>query len=383
MKRTLALLSFLILPFLALADCPCGDRPDGTQEIAAQAPAPIPAPKATKYPRGYKQASPEVTAKLHAEAHARNGHRIKALPKATQAAFDCATAPGYVVLPCDDQATCGDCFGVSVADGAASCMAKAGILPATEDGRLSLQCGLDCGGFDGGCNGGDEAQVFEYLRTTGLPLQKDYGPYRASPGRCKDLSGMKIYKISNWGYCTPSQESGVANTQDIKNCMIQYGRISVAFDASECDGYNGGTMTGRGRGVDHAVLNDGWDDNHDNGDGTKGAWIGQNQWSKLWGITINGIPGRFWIAYGADSFGYEAIWCSASSTPPPTPPGPTPPVPPGPVPPPIPPVPSYTIIVPGQLIPGQVVTVPLGLGRSTTIRTAPVQLPNQTVTFPK
>ncbi len=51
-------------------------------------------------------------------------------------------------------------------------------------GRLSSQYGLDFpDAFQGGCDGGDESQVADYVKTHGVPLTSDYGPYTASPGR--------------------------------------------------------------------------------------------------------------------------------------------------------------------------------------------------------
>jgi hypothetical protein len=276
------------------------------------------------YFRGHKPAPPEVRAKLHADALKRHDHRISRLPKATAPAFDCRTAPGYVVLPVDDQGSCGDCFMISALDGCSMAMARAGVLPGTEAGRLSGQYGLDCQGQLGGCNGGDEAQVIDMVKTQGWVLTSAYGPYTASGANCKSISGMATYKISDWGYCTPAQQGGIADTQDMKNCIAQYGPISVAFDASECDSYQmGQTMTGNGQNVDHAVLCIGWDDNHDNGDGTKGAFLGLNQWGN-WGGTTTAGDGTFWIKYGADSWGTEAIFIMAGSTPPPPPPPPGP-----------------------------------------------------------
>jgi hypothetical protein len=68
----------------------------------------------------------------------------------------------------------------------------------------------------------------------------------------------------------------------------------------------------------------GWDDNHDNGDGTKGAFCLENQWSTSWGYVINGKGGRAWCKYGADAAGTEAIWIDGGTPPQPTP-GPLPP----------------------------------------------------------
>jgi len=282
----------------------------GATVLTAQPPAADTPPPPVHHPRGRIAAPQAVTDALHAAAFKRHGHRVGRLPKASQSSFDCRTAFGNV-LPVDDQGSCGDCFGVSSADGCSMALIKAGILPLdASKGRMSSQYGLDnSNAFQGGCNGGDEAQVIDFI--------KHYGPYTARPGRPKPLTGMQIYKIGDWGYCTPAQQQGVASTQDIKDCMIQHGPISVAFDASECDNYQWpGTMTGRGQNVDHAVLCIGWDDTHDNGDGSMGAFLGMNQWGASWG----GPGGTFWIKYGADSWGTEAIWIAAGTIPPPPPP---------------------------------------------------------------
>lgn len=274
-----------------------------------------------KHPRGHKPAPPAVTAALHAAAAKRHGHRVKLLPKVTTPSFDLRTHGN--ILPTDDQGQCGDCFGVSAADGCSMALIKAGQLPLdAAKGRLSSQYGLDytdC--YQGGCDGGDEAQVIDYIKNTGMPLTSDYGPYTANPGRPKNVSGMKLWKVGDWGYCTPNQQQGIASTQDIMNCMVTYGApISVAFDASGCDSYQAGqVMKGGGNNVDHAVLAIGWRTN------TKGKieFLGLNQWGASWGD-----GGTFWIEEGSYSWGTESIWVTASTLPPPPiPPDPVPPTP--------------------------------------------------------
>lgn len=348
---------------------PCCPTNDFAAAAAVQA-----QPKAVrKFARGRKAMSAEMRAHYHAKAKARHGRKVMGLKKATQAQFDCRTAFGNV-LPTDDQGQCGDCFGVSSTDGSSMALILAGILPNdTVKGRLSSQYGLDnSGAFQGGCGGGDEAQVIDFIMTTGFPLTSDYGPYQQSPqNNPPSTANMKFYKIANYGYCTPNQEEGFATVQDIKNCMAQYGPISVAFDASECDSYVWpGTMCGNGQGVDHAVLMIGWDDNHDNGDGSKGAWLGMNQWGQASNTTVTfdsqpwgGPNGTFWIKYGADSFGTEAIWMQGSTTPIPTP------VPPGPTPPPGPAPETFSVVIPAQTI---TFAGPLGKTYSATV-------PSQTV----
>lgn len=270
-----------------------------------------------KHQRGRKAAPPEVRAAWHASAVRRNGNAVGKFPKVTAPKWDCRDLG--MVLPVDDQGPCGDCFGVSAADGCSMALIKANKLPNdTSKGRLSSQYGLDCGKFQGGCGGGDEAQVIDEIMHNGFPLTSDYGPYTANPGRCK-ASGLTMHKIVNYGFCTPAQQQGIADTQDMKNCIAQYGPISVAFDASGCDSYQWpNVMKGRGNNVDHAVLCIGWDDSLQ-------AFLGMNQWGG-WG----GPGGTFWIGYGSYSWGTEAIWIDGGAPipPPPPPPGP---VGPGPV----------------------------------------------------
>lgn len=317
--------------------------------------------KVVKHGRG-RVVDPLVTKRLHESAKIR--HRGKILPHklvkgAVPATFDCRAAFPNVVLATNDQAQCGDCFNVSAVDGVSMALIMSKQLPYDPvSGRLSSQYMLDSGAAQGGCDGGDEAQVIDYAMTTGIPLTSAYGPYSGSPGRVQNTSGMTFYKLTDYGYCTPNEEEGIAATSDIKTAMMTYGPISWAGDASEFDNYQWpGTIVGRGTNVDHATLVIGWDDTHDNGDGTKGAWIGKNQWGgwsdiaptnptwvvqSLWSDVWPGGPSNtFWIKYGADSWGTEAIWMVGGSTPPVTP---IPPVGPTPIPPPTPtPVPPTPV----------------------------------------
>ena len=285
-------------------------------EAKAQAPPKI---KDEDRPRGYKPAPPEVRAKLHANSLKRNGDRVAKFPVVTAPSWDCRDLG--IVLPVNDQGNCGSCYLVSSADGCSMALIKAGKLPLdTSKGRLSSQFGLDCKNF-GGCGGGDEAEVIDYIMKSGFPLTSDYGPYTARPGRCK--TGDSVHTIANYGFCTPAQQQGVASTQDMKNSIAQYGPISIAFDASGCNGYQWpNVMKGGGRNVNHAVLCIGWR----TATTGKTEFLGMNQWG-AWG----GPGGTFWIEEGSYSWGTEAIWIDGGAAPPPPPPPPPPPGPGAPV----------------------------------------------------
>ena len=145
-----------------------------------------PQPPHKHHGRGWKPMPAAARQALQRKLYAAHGNILARLAKATAPSLDCRIAFGNV-LPTDDQMSCGDCFGVSSADGASMALILAKILPLdTSKGRLSSQYGLDfpnC--FSGGCNGGDEAQVFQYLKDTGAPLTSDYGPYTGAPARRK------------------------------------------------------------------------------------------------------------------------------------------------------------------------------------------------------
>jgi hypothetical protein len=296
MKNILALLAlaFLSLPIFAQDKTP-------------------PVKDAPKYARGHIPPTPEVSKARHEAAAARHDSRVKSLPKATAATFD-AVALGWIG-PIKDQGQCGSCYQFSGAGSCESAFLKAGY--GKNDGSFGLaeQYGMDCKNW-GGCNGGDEYDIIAACKATGLPSLADYGPYLQRSQSCRLKAGTKMWQIADFGFCTPSQEQGVASVQDIKNCLVAYGGISVAVDASGFDNYTTGVMRGTGHNIDHAVMIVGWDD-------SLGAWKVRNQWGTSWGI-----QGYAWIAYGAYDIGTEAIWTTVTALPPPPPPPP----PPGPTP---------------------------------------------------
>jgi hypothetical protein len=179
---------------------------------------------------------------------------------------------------------------------------NAGIFPPDGSGRFSEQYTMDCG-RNGGCGGDDNVTVLDWAKKTGLPLASDYGPYQARSSSCK-VGSKKLYKIDDWLFLDGSGGSGVTNTDKIKAGIMLYALVGVAAAAGG-DWDNAGpghTITGRSSGINHDISLVGWDDDHDNGDGTKGAWIMRNNWGTRWGDN-----GYAWIKYGADSIGTEAV----------------------------------------------------------------------------
>lgn len=360
-------------PVVAAAPEPCNcgvDLPKLNIQNVKLAPVQGQAPvkPAQKHGRGRKPVAPEVSARRHRVSNAKHGAMLKALPTATQAAYDAYTAAGgSVVPPIGDQGSCGNCYMWSACKVCSAAQMTAGILKPGSAFMLSVQKMLDCNRDLGGCGGGDEYQVAQEIQSGGCPSFAQYPGAGQGEGRCQSTANDTLYSVTSLVYVDPNQNSqGVASTQSIKNAILAYGYVSVAADASNWDNITTQTITGNGTSIDHAIGATAWDDNHDNGDGSKGAFVLDNQWGPEFGTTISGVPGRAWIKYGADSFGTGAFVAIVSA--PPAPPAPPTPVPPGPVPPgPTPPPPPAPPLTPTGVvtIPPITVTVPLGHGQIT------------------
>lgn len=267
------------------------------------------------YATGYKEA--KNRAFLSAESTQRHSALLANLPTATQDRFDCVELG--IVTPIKNQGGCGSCWDFGGTCIVESALLQAGVFHLDGWAGLSEQFVLDCG-VNGGCNGDNDTTVLSMAKNKGLPTTADYGPYEARVGRCRFNSKMKLHKIADWGYCQPENDQAVCPVQRIKDCMVKFGPISVALAADNAfmNARPGQVFKGRATDINHAVDLVGWDD-------SKGAWKLRNSWGKQWGE-----DGYIWIAYGANSVGYAATWCTAggSPTPPaPNPPGPVPPAP--------------------------------------------------------
>ena len=233
-----------------------------------------------------------------------NAVKLRRLGTTTAAKFDCREF-GWVG-PIQNQGSCGSCWNFAATSVVDSAYYKANRWKNDSGNQFSTQYTMDCY-RNGGCGGDWFETVFDYAKNSkGLPKEKDYGPYEARSGRCRDVMGA-FYKIDDFGYV--GSQSGVPPTQDIKNAMVAYGPIAVAVAADNAfSNYRAGTVfKGNSRNVNHAVILIGWDDD-------KGAWLMRNSWGTGWGD-----QGNMWIAYGANQIGYGAQWVSVKAIDPPDP----------------------------------------------------------------
>lgn len=221
-----------------------------------------------------------------------NRRRRAPLVTATEPEWD-SVVLGWVP-PIKDQSSCGSCWDFSGTGVVEIAYWKAGVQVVLSE-EYTLSCGRN-----GGCNGDDNTNVLDWAKKTGLPLDKDYGPYVARPGQCKFQQAMALYKIDDWGFADGAQGNGVTPTQQIKDAIKQYGSAGCAVAAnSSWDSWSSDpnyVHKGNSRSIDHDVILVGWSD-------AKGAWKMRNSWGTGWAN-----QGYGWIAYGADSIGTEAVW---------------------------------------------------------------------------
>lgn len=310
-----------------------------------------PAKKAPAHARGHVEPkTPEQKAKRlanHFRSYQAHHHllaifRRTVTPPASWDSRTKTTGGASWIPPIVDQGQCGSCWDFS-GTGVATVAFNVALGPQAP-GPLSEQYTLDCG-QNGGCNGDDNTTVLAWAKATGLPTTAQYGPYQGQAGQCKQ--GVALNKITDWGYCTPSNTNAVANVNDIKLAIMTYGCVGCGIDASSdaFGNYTTGTFVAApSSNIDHDIILVGWQDGAVS-DNSGGYWILRNSWGTSWGQ-----QGYMFISYGSAGVGWEAVWAVVNS---PTPPSPTPP---GPTPTPA----ATTITLSGPLAQGTYIVTPSG-----------------------
>lgn len=274
---------------------------------------------------GYKPPTPQQRRALHLAAAQRHGNRLAMHAKFQELppAFDCRDK-GWV-LPIGDQGSCGSCYLYSTIYGTLSqAFVKAGYGKPDGSFVMSVQFGMDRPRSFGGCSGGYGLEVIDWVQKNGWvaesyidldgKVNKDYPPYEARSGSDRTKPDAKKWKIADFGFATGDQSNRPPTIAELKSALWNYGTLNVAVAAGGQFSNGTGTITQLGTSIDHEIEVVAYDDNHDNGDGTKGALLLKNQWRKSWGVN-----GYRWCSYNAAKRLVDFFWVSVQPLPPPPP----------------------------------------------------------------
>ena len=170
-----------------------------------------------------------------------------------------------------DQGQCGSCwaFSATASMETAYCQAHGSL------GKYAEQELVDCVKLCFGCNGGNAALAWNYLKTHAEMTEASY-PYTARDGTCQYSSsnntGVNATATNN---VTPEDPAAMKTALDttIMSVAIQANQLSFQL-------YSSGifTNTNCGTQLDHATNVVGWGTS-----GTMDYWIMRNSWGQSWG----------------------------------------------------------------------------------------------------
>jgi C1A family cysteine protease len=208
---------------------------------------------------------------------------VPEVPEAPLASFDWRTHAG-VITPVKDQGQCGSCWAFATVE---ACESR-WVLNGNSQQILSPQPIVDCDKVDGGCDGGDPENAFNYVHSNGLETNAAY-PYRAVDGNCAYSASKVVSRIT--GYKVAVNNGGSEAT--MASVLSTASPLTIAVDAEPWQFYNGGILTAAecGMDIDHAVQAVGYDT-------TQGFWIVKNSWAADWGEN-----GYIRLQYGKNTCG--------------------------------------------------------------------------------
>jgi hypothetical protein len=228
---------------------------------------------------------------------------LKALPTR----FDWRDLNG--TTPVRNQGGCGSCWA----------FATVGVLESlvqiqegtTED--LSEQYLVSCNNDGWDCGGGWFAHDYhgwDYVAGETGPgaVREASFPYQARDLPCNPPHPHP-YRIESWA----TLSWGVPPVESIKQAIYQHGPVAAAVAVgSGFQAYRSGIfdLDESSRGINHAIVLVGWDDNYCADGKCAGVWILRNSWGSGWGV-----GGYMYIKYGTSQVGYAANYVVFQATP--------------------------------------------------------------------
>lgn len=183
--------------------------------------------------------------------------------------------------PVKDQGYCGSCWAFSATEQIESDAIRLGLL--TTSDTLSPEQIVQCDSVDDGCDGGNTATAFEYVRTAGgieSDAQYPYTSYYDVTGTCSANSDDYVVTVDEY-YLITDEDAMMSH-------IFSTGPISICVDASTWSSYVSGIITTCGMEVDHCVQAVGLNTE-------EGYWIIRNSWGTEWGN-----DGYIWVESGSN-----------------------------------------------------------------------------------
>jgi len=183
-----------------------------------------------------------------------------------------------VISPVKDQGMCGSCWAFGSTEQVESYVALSGAaLPILSPQEL-VSCNKNpqhCGGT-GGCGGSIPELAFEFVKTSGLALEKDY-PYLGRDAPC-NTTAMSKPAATATGWVRLVQN----DYDSVLTALATIGPLAVNVWAMPFQGYRSGVFTGcnykTNMDIDHVMQLVGYGT-----DAGKDYWIIRNSWGSSWG----------------------------------------------------------------------------------------------------
>lgn len=141
---------------------------------------------------------------------------------------------------------------------------------------LSEEQLLDCDQVNNGCDGGNMADAFDYIRKAGgLMSEKDY-KYTEKKSSCKFDKSKIVVKVREWKVVATTDEDEIARI------LMERGPLSIGINADQLQLHESGIYDPRktscpSDNLNHAVLIVGFGE-----EGGEKYWIIKNSWGENW-----------------------------------------------------------------------------------------------------
>lgn len=263
-----------------------------------------------RYPRNLQRSPADAIQRLEAEELVIIDDKAEFLPVLVD---HTSYLPHFTI----DQGNLGSCCACSLAR-SIDARSKAIGAPVINPAPLFLfhEAKAEAGTLENYLTGTSLFQVLQVARMTGFCAEQTW-PYDAGPLKYKQTPSAAAYEEASHHKVT--DRPGIAwigsNVSRVKYALANY--LFPMFGMDIFESFEDARWTGRvplpkpsdKRDGSHAMMLAGYDDNYVNFDGSKGAFIGQNSWGRLWGDMRNMTRGIVYIPYRVfENYTGDDVW---------------------------------------------------------------------------